>query len=541
MGFRKVYLLMGLCLASFSGFTQKQEFKAGKANWQNLDPVEDGIHGISTEKAYRELLSGKKGVPIIVAVIDGGIQADHEDLKSVMWVNKKEIAGNGIDDDNNGYIDDVFGWNFIGNADGENVQYDNLEIARLVRDLQPKYISVLPSTPLPEDEKKEFQNYQKMVSDYMERLQRAQVGELNFRTLKELLDKIQESIGKDNPTESDFSNYKAKNKLENRALRVVRSGMKDGTSYKDFYEEFMEGFNYYTNQVKYHLNMAYDSRHIVGDNYEDSSERFYGNSDIEGPDAAHGTHVAGIIGADRNNNLGINGVADNALIMGIRTVPDGDERDKDIANSIRYAVDNGAKIINMSFGKGYVKDKQVVDDAVKYAMDHDVLLVHAAGNDGDNIDRVSNYPNRYFVDSLGFNKGEAEAWITVGASSWDKSDVIASFSNYGEKSVDVFAPGVDIYSSVPTSEYKEQSGTSMASPVVAGLAALIWSYYPDFSAVEIKNIIMESVVRIDDKVKVSDGGTSKRVLLSEISQTGGIVNAYNALKLAETKYKDSKR
>lgn len=528
-----------ILLLPFSSDAQK--LKAGKANWQNLDLVEDGIQGISTEKAYKELLKNKKSTPVIVAVIDGGIEPDHEDLKSVMWVNKKEIAGDGLDDDGNGYIDDIHGWSFIGNPDGEDVHYDNLEIARLIRDLQPKYISVLPSTPLPEDEKKEFQNYQEMVAVYMEKLQRAQMGELNFRSLKELLDGITESIGNDNPTDQHFNNYKAKNKLETRALRVVKSGMKDGVTYKEVYEEIQEGFDYYTNQVKYHLNLAYDSRGIVGDNYEDSKEGFYGNNDIKGPDAFHGTHVAGIIGADRNNELGIKGVANNVLIMGIRTVPDGDERDKDVANAIRYAVDNGAKVINMSFGKGYVKDKQVVDEAAKYAMSKDVLLVQAAGNDGENIDVVPNYPNRYFVDSLGINQGEGEAWITVGASSWNKSDIIASFSNYGRKSVDVFAPGVDVYSSAPDSKYKEASGTSMASPVVAGLAALIRSYYPEFSATDVKNIIMESVVKIDGKVKVTDGRVSKKVQLSEISQTGGIVNAYNALKLAEQKSKGNRK
>lgn len=521
-------------------FSRAQKLKADKINWYNLDLVEDGIHGISTEKAYRELLKKKKNTPVVVAVIDGGIEPEHEDLKSVMWVNTKEVAGNGADDDGNGYIDDIHGWNFIGNADGEDVQYDNLEITRLLRELQPKYISVLPSTPLSEEEKREFQTYQTMVSAYMEKLQRAQAGELNFRSLIEILNAITKSLDNDDPTDVELNNYRAKNKLETRALRVVKGRMKEGSSYREVYEEIKEALDYYDSQVKYHLNMAYDSRDIVGDDYENSNERIYGNNDIKGPDAFHGTHVAGIIGADRDNGLGVMGVANNVLIMGIRTVPDGDERDKDVANAIRYAADNGAKVINMSFGKGYVKDKQAVDEAAKYAMSKDVLLVQAAGNDGDNIDKVPNYPNRYFVDSLGINQGEGEAWIVVGASSWNKSDVIASFTNYGKKSVDVFAPGVDIYSTAPDSKYKEASGTSMASPVVAGLAALIRSYYPKLTAVEVKNIIMESVEKLDNKVKVVDEGVTKRVHLSEISQTGGIVNAYNALKLAEERAKGKK-
>src|SRR5690606_3413652 len=253
-------------------------------------------------------------------------------------------------------------------------------------------------------------------------------------------------------------------------------------------------------------NMDYDSRHIVGDNYEDSQERIYGNADIEGPDGEHGTHVAGIIGAARDNEIGIKGVADQVLIMGVRAVPDGDERDKDVANAIRYAADNGAKVINMSFGKAYVKDKQVVDEAVKYAMEKDVLLVHAAGNDSENTDNIPNYPNRRYVDTLGINMGEGEAWLEVGATSWEDGNLVASFSNFGKQTVDVFAPGVDIYSTMPGTTYKEQSGTSMASPVVAGLVALIRSYFPEFSAVEVKNIIMQSVVKVEDKVKIREEG-----------------------------------
>jgi cell wall-associated protease len=538
MNFKKILPILGLSLISFIAFSQ--EFKSGKANWQNLDLTDDGVFGISTEKAYNKLLQNKASTTVIVAVLDGGVQADHEDLKSLMWVNEPEIPGNGIDDDGNGYIDDIHGWNYLGNADGENVKYDNLEITRLLRDLQPKYISVLPSTPLSEEGKREFQEYQKMVTDYMSRLQRAQIGELNYRSLKELLDSIVVSIGNKNPSKADIERYKTKSRDEARAIRIAKDAMNDGTSFETFYKDFMEGYDYFTNQVKYHLNMAFDSRYIVGDNYEDSNEYRYGNPDVEGPDAGHGTHVAGIIGAVRDNGLGLQGVANNVRIMGLRMVPDGDERDKDIANAIRYAADNGAKVINMSFGKGYVKNKQVVDEAVKYAMEKDVLLVHAAGNDGANIDNVPNFPNRRYVDSLGINQGEGEAWLEVGATSWQKDNLIASFSNYGKRTVDVFAPGVDIYSSMPGSTYKEQSGTSMASPVVAGLAALIRSYYPKFSAVEVKDIIMKSVVKTEERVRISENGTNRRVLLSDISISGGVVNAYNAIELAENLYKNKK-
>jgi len=272
----------------------------------------------------------------------------------------------------------------------------------------------------------------------------------------------------------------------------------------------------------------------VGDDYLNSNERTYGNNDVTGPDAMHGTHVSGIIAASRSNDIGIGGVSDRARIMAIRVVPDGDERDKDVANGIRYAVDNGAKVINMSFGKGYSWDKKVVDEAVKYAMSKDVLLVHAAGNDSRNTERKDNYPNKRFADSLGVEKGELVVpWIEVGASGWkDDDDLVAGFSNYGKKTVDVFAPGVKIKSTVPHSLYKEEDGTSMAAPVVAGLAALIRSYYPKLTALQVKDVIMNSVSTVNHKVKVKVDDSSEKMLLSDICASGGIVNAYKALKLA---------
>ena len=321
--------------------------------------------------------------------------------------------------------------------------------------------------------------------------------------------------------------------MARKTLSMIEKGIHEEGSYEKFYDDLVEGVKHYEAEVNYHLNMDYNSRHIVGDNYNDSNERYYGNNDVKGPDALHGTHVAGIIAADRSNQKGIKGVADQAVIMVLRVVPNGDERDKDVANAIFYAVDNGAKIINMSFGKAYVKDKQIVDSAVGYAMKHDVLIIHAAGNEGQDNDSEPNYPNKNYVDSLGINKGVAENWIEVGATGWKYDEtLVADFSNYGKRTVDVFAPGVDIYSTVPGSKYKEEQGTSMAAPVVSGLAALIRSYYPDLTASEVKKIIFDSVVKPTYRVKITQDKTKKKVWLSDISVTGGIVNAYNALKLA---------
>ncbi len=524
-----------LIIILFPIFSFAQTKDNPPANWFNLDYERDGVMGISTEKAYEQLLGGKKSTTVVVAVIDGGVDVNHEDLKEVMWVNVKDSAATGVDEDGNGYINDKHGWNFIGNASGENVHYDNMEVTRLVRALEPTYVSVLPSTPMDGEERREFSEYQKMVTYYANKMQEARFGQVSYTGLKRVVDTMVARIGKEKPTLADFNNYKADGDLEKMALKIVKKELKDEPDFHVFYEDLEDGVTHYNNQVDYHLNKEFDSRHIVGDDYENSRERYYGNADVTGPDADHGTHVAGIIGAVRTNDIGIRGVADNVRIMALRTVPDGDERDKDVANSIRYAVENGAKVINMSFGKPFAKDKQVVDDAVRFAIEHDVLLIHAAGNDGQDNDANPNFPNRNFVDSLGINKGEASAWIEVGASQWNNDgDLVASFSNYGRRSVDVFAPGVKIHSTMPGSAYKDQQGTSMAAPVVAGLAALIRSYYPQLPAMEVKRVIMQSVTRVDQRVKVTGpDGRNMRVSMNDICVTGGIVNAYRALQLAE--------
>jgi subtilisin family serine protease len=532
IGTNKFLCYLALGILPTLGFSQDKTSKTPE-NWYNLDFQKDGYMGISTEKA-QELLKGKKATPVIVAVLDGGVDIQHEDLKDVLWTNPKEIPGNGKDDDGNGYIDDVHGWNFIGGKDGKNVDQDNLEVTRLIRIYEPKYISVLPSTPLSEKERREFVAYQKMITDYTTKMEEASFGKVNYGGLKTELDGIVKTIGKDvkDITKADLDAYQTTSDRQKMVIRVAKKELDNG-SFEKFYNDVSDGVKYFTDQADFHLNKEFDPRGIVGDNYEDASERIYGNNDVKGPDAEHGTHVAGIIGAKRNNNKGVNGVADNVQIMAVRLVPNGDERDKDVANGIRYAVDNGAKVINMSFGKGYVYNKKTVDDAVKYAESKDVLLVHAAGNDAQDNDKEKNYPTKYFTDSLDAVVGEAKNWITVGATGLKQdSDLLAEFSNYGYRSVDVFAPGVKINSTIPESKYKENQGTSMAAPVVAGLAAMIRAYYPTLTAEQVKEVIMKSVTKVDQKVKVKSEGGSKRVYLDEISVSGGIVNAYKAIEEA---------
>ena len=499
-----------------------------KPNWQNLDLKTDGMFGISTEKAYAELLKGKSHTKIIVAVIDGGVDINHEDLKGIIWNNPKEIAGNNADDDKNGYADDVHGWDFIGSAKG-NVHYDNLELTRILKKYWFKFAYVNPDTLKPAE--LAIYNQQKKLTDELQKKRtEAQSNLQNITGFKQALESVQVRLGKDNPTLRDFQEFVPQSNADVQVKSIVFKLMPNFKDFKNFKMKVIdEGYKHYNEQLNYHLNLDYESRDIVGDDYANSSEHFYGNNDVTGPDADHGSHVAGIIGAIRDNAIGVKGVANDVTIMSVRTVPNGDERDKDVANAIRYAADNGAKVVNMSFGKAYSWDKKAVDDAVKYAMSKDVLLIHAAGNDNQDNDKETNFPNRVYEDK----SGTADAWIEVGASGFkDDKTLKAAFSNYGKNTVDVFAPGVAINSTTPNSAYAEHDGTSMAAPVVTGLAALIRSYYPQLTAVQVKDVILKSVVKINHKVTYKEGTKEKSIAFEDLCKTGGIINAYNALQLA---------
>ncbi len=483
--------------------------KAQKPNWQNLDLQKDSVFGISTEKAYDEILTPKKKFrTVIVGVIDSGVDTAHEDLKEVIWTNSKEDY-DGIDDDADGYIDDVHGWDFIGGAHGD-IEYENLEITRLLR-----------AGKVNSDMISEFNAEQSRNIDFLQYY-------LNFRNS---LDTICLRIGKDTPSLADFEAYAPLNQQEQLVRMKVILNLEELPDFAKYKQRVRDAIEHFHAVGIYHLNPAFNPRpSIVGDDSANVNERFYGNSDVEGPSALHGTHVSGIIAAVRDNGVGIQGIANHVRIMSIRTVPDGDERDKDVANAIRFAAEHGCKVVNMSFGKAYSPDKKVVDEAVKYAMSKDVLLIHAAGNDGDNLDREKNFPTRIYADS----SGSANAWIEVGASGWiNDSTLVARFSNFGQHSVDIFAPGVNIYSSIPGSKYTTESGTSMAAPVVTGLAALIREYYPKLSAVQVKQIIMQSVVKPEHNIIVMDHGKKRVVPMSAICVSGGVVNLYNALLLAE--------
>jgi subtilisin family serine protease len=532
MKIRLLYVIF-LFFASIPSFSQFLEPKTVPAEWYILDPELDSVQGVSAERTYQTLLKGQPSRSVIVAVIDSGIDIDHEDLQSVIWVNEKEIAGNGIDDDKNGYVDDVHGWNFIGGKEG-NVNEDTYELTREYIRLKLKYENA-NATKLPKKQRQEFEEYTK-IKDKFEKLkakneQQYKLYSNMYRSITFSIDTLKAMLQVEKITPEDVKNFNTEDPgllFAKGFLLSMYRNMGEDADLDEYLAELKEAVDYYGVIVNYGYNEGYDSRLIVGDNINNLQESHYGNNDVKGPDPEHGTHVAGIIAADRKNDIGVKGIADNVKIMVVRAVPNGDERDKDVANAIMYAVTNGAQVINMSFGKSISPNKDVVDKAVRFAEQKGVLIIHAAGNDAEDIDKEKNYPTRMYLDGK-----EAKNWIEVGASSAGADgDLVGSFSNYGKKAVSLFAPGVDIYSTVPGNKYKSLDGTSMASPSAAGVAALLMSYFPELTAVEVKDILMKSTRKFDNlKVQKPGGGN---VEFSQLSVSGGLVNAYEAVKMAQS-------
>lgn len=512
------YFAVAIALIAFSA--NAQDYDKKKLNWYNGTK-----YGMSTDKAYDKLLNGRKSETVIVAVIDSGVDIEHEDLAGKIWTNTGEIPGNGIDDDNNGYIDDVHGWSFLGNADGENVEHEQLEMTRMLAGYEKKYAGKEYSD-LSDDEKKEFDEYKELKEKVDTNRKNAEktMDRINgiYEQMKEADDKIKKKLGTDTYTVKDLKALK-KDADVGPSAEMMEGMMKNGLDMTT-----IEGYvHHFEGPIKYHYNTEYNARTIVGDDPSDFNDKYYGSPDCEGPDAMHGTHCAGIIGAIRGNGLGNDGVADNILIMSIRAVPDGDERDKDIALAIRYAVDNGASVVNMSFGKSYSPYKDEVIAAIRYAEEKGVLLIHAAGNDGKDIGENNNFPSPMYKSM----SSEFTNWIEVGASTRYKKALAASFSNYSDKHVDIYAPGLEIYSTVPQSEYEESQGTSMAAPMVTGLAALLKSYFPKLTMFEIRDIILQSGQDVAEN-ETPLPGDKKMVPFKALCETGKIANVYNAVEMA---------
>jgi len=511
--------------------------------WHLLDLETNHVFGISLNKAYDFLAAkNKKPQPVIVAVLDSGVDTAHEDLKKVLWRNPKEIPGNGIDDDQNGYVDDVFGWNFLGGKDGKSLKKAGDERARVFHKWKSRFqSSFIDTNLLTAAEKSQYQMWSKAAKELnisQEEMMDLMFIEVTAKALKRHDKILRQEMGVDEYNCEKLEKFEPTTKTARDAklgfLTVMKMLQidpeeKNSSALKEL-EEYIEG-----------KKSAFESKdnappnyrgEIIGDDYENLSDRFYGNNDVMGPGPTHGTHVSGIIGAIRNNGIGIDGVADQVKIMTLRIVPDGDEYDKDIALAIRYAVDHGAKIINMSFGKSFSPEKAWVDSAVKYAEQKDVLLIHAAGNDAENLDSVENFPSPW----LNPWKSYAKNYITVGASSDPNlgPSIAADFSSYGQYQVDVFAPGVKIFSTIPGgNNYGNLKGTSMATPIVSGVAAILKSYYPHLTAIDIKKIIEQSAFKPADDIKCLKPGQEPTIVpFKSLSKTGGIVNAFEAVKMA---------
>lgn len=484
-----------------------------KNSWGHLDLSKDTIPGMSIDKAYNEIIKNKKGQTTIVAVIDSGIDIDHEDLDDVIWTNTKEIPNNGKDDDNNGYVDDIHGWNFLGDAYNEQLEYVRLLASGETSN--PRYAEAQKLYT------EEIQKNTGFKTQYEQFLQQVTTAD----------DAISKHLKKKDYTKEEVNAISTTDPSLQQSLAIVKSVYGyDFDTVAAFKKELNDGILHYTESLNYNLNKDFKGRK-TGDNPDILNDKpGYGNGKVK-PSVkteSHGTHVAGIIAAERNNGKGVNGVANNVRIMAIRAVPNGDEYDKDVALAIRYAVDNGAKVINGSFGKSFSPHSDWVRDAIKYAADKDVVFVHAAGNDGDDLDVKYNFPN----DQVNNGKEVSNSFITVGSlESVYGTKMVSGFSNYGTINVDVFAPGGKIYSTTPQNEYDFNSGTSMASPGVAGIAALIRSQYPNLKASQVKDIIVQSGLALTTKVIVS-GDANNVKSFTTLSKSGRTANAYNALIMA---------
>lgn len=546
--FIATYFLLGIGVFAQEASVQDPLKDKDLMTWYHKDFASSKVYGVNTDNAYKYLESkGLKPKSVVVAVLDSGVEVDHPGLKNNMWKNPNEVPNNGKDDDGNGYIDDVHGWNFMGSAKGD-IDVDNMEVTRVVK----KYKSVFEGENSAENKAnqakmpEEFAMYMQSKEIFNKKSIEARQQYQSIQMVNQFIPVMVKLLNGKSFTEETLSAIKPATQQEAIALNVMGNMVNDpeavGKSPEDFQkymeEEMKTYLDYYGQQATQQYNLDFDPRaELVGDNYDDYTEKHYGNNNYEGPDAGHGTHVAGIIAGLPQGEEVQYGVAHKvAKIMAVRTVPNGDERDKDVANSIRYAVDNGAKILNMSFGKPVSPGKKVVWDAFRYAEKKGVLLVKAAGNDNEDIQNSVHYPTNFKdpADEKPFLKN----MIVVGASTKDAETLRAGFSNFNSKMVDVFAPGQQIYSTVPDAKYKYEQGTSMASPVVAGAAAVLLAYMPELKPEQ----IIEALVKTSNKSTVDAALPGDlKATFDTISRAGGVIDVRKAAEYAYTHFYTSSK
>lgn len=535
----KKIIIAASFLATISTFAQEKELDKDLKTWYHKDFATTNVYGVNTNNAYKFLESkGLKPKKVVVGVLDSGVEVDHPGLAKNMWVNTREIPNNGIDDDKNGYVDDIHGWNFIGGKKAD-INSDNLEVTRMVK----KYQSIFEGQDSAQNRAniakmpEEYAMYQKSKKLFDEKSGEARRNYQYFKGFSDAIPSIVATLGGKTLTQENLNNINSNSPETMRNVQILGNILQDpknvGLTPKEVQEvlekEIKDALKHYESQAKYHYNLDFDPRkEIVGDDYDNYNEKIYGNNNYEGPDAAHGSHVAGIIAGLPHGKEVQYGVAHKvAKIMTVRTVPDGDERDKDVANSIRYAVDNGAKILNMSFGKSVSPGKKYVWEAMKYAEEKGVLLVKAAGNENHNIGEEEYFPTNFKKQSD--EKPFVSNMIVVGASTNDADFLRANFSNYNGKMVDVFAPGQEIYSAVPDGKYEYFPGTSMASPMVAGAAAVLWAYMPNLTPQQIKEALVNTANKSSVNAMIKSNTNNR---FDQISVAGGVIDLYKAAKYA---------
>lgn len=542
----KKVLIAAAFLASFSfAFAQDKMQDNDLKTWYHKDFSTTNVYGVNTDNAYKFLESkGLKPRTIVVGVLDSGVEVDHPGLINNMWKNPNEIPNNGIDDDKNGYVDDIYGWNFIGGKTAD-VDADNLEVTRMVKKYQPIFEGTDSAKNRANQAKmpEEYAIYQKSKKLYDEKGSEAKQYYHYFSGFNNAIPSIVKTLNGKTLTKANLATIKPASQEDSRNLQILNSLVQDagnvGKTPKEVEEllrkEIEGALKHYESQATKHYNLDFDPRaEIVGDNYDNYNEKHYGNNHYEGPDASHGTHVSGIIAGLPHGNEAQYGVAHKvAKIMTVRAVPDGDERDKDVANAIRYAVDNGAKILNMSFGKAVSPGKKHVWEAMKYAEKKGVLLVKAAGNENQNIGENEYFPTNFMKQSD--EKPFVSNMIVVGASTNNSQNLRARFSNYNGKMVDVFAPGQEIYSTVPDAKYEYLQGTSMASPVVAGAAAVLWAYIPSLTPQQIKEALVKTVNKSTVNANVDSNAN-----FDQISVAGGVIDLYKAAQYAYDNFYNKK-
>ena len=542
----KKVLIAAAFLASFSfAFAQDKMQDNDLKTWYHKDFSTTNVYGVNTNNAYKFLESkGLKPRTVVVGVLDSGVEVDHPGLINNMWKNPNEIPNNGIDDDKNGYVDDIYGWNFIGGKTAD-VDADNLEVTRMVKKYQPIFEGTDSAKNKANQAKmpEEYAMYQKSKKLFDEKGSEAKQYYQYFSGFNNAIPSIIKTLNGKTLTKANLAAIKPASQEDSRNLQILNSLVQDaeniGKTPKEVEEllrkEVDGALKHYESQATKHYNLDFDPRkEIVGDNYDNYNEKHYGNNHYEGPDASHGTHVSGIIAGLPHGNEAQYGVAHKvAKIMTVRAVPDGDERDKDVANAIRYAVDNGAKILNMSFGKAVSPGKKYVWDAMKYAEKKGVLLVKAAGNDNQNIGENEYFPTNFMKQSD--EKPFVSNMIVVGASTNNNQNLRARFSNYNGKMVDVFAPGQEIYSTVPDAKYEYLQGTSMASPVVAGAAAVLWAYMPSLTPQQIKEALVKTVNKSTVNANVDSSAN-----FDQISVAGGVIDLYKAAQYAYDNFYNKK-